>query len=129
MRLLDALDGVSECGIGFVSRAALWRKWGLGSMAVVLSSGSASIIGAFHWQHGLSWRLLVPAEAIGPLVASGTAIGVSLFLHQVMGRGGVVEQLLFDIGGVVLILAPVLWFHPLRPFLFARAQGVGGKAW
>lgn len=115
--------GVANAALGLLLGPRYGVAGVIGGMAFALVSASALVIAAFHRRYRLSWRLLLPAEALGLLMTSGIAVAVSEPLYQAVAGEGTVERLLLGIGVPLLILCPAIWFHPLRPVLLSRLQG------
>ncbi|HWP00114.1 MAG TPA: lipopolysaccharide biosynthesis protein [Methylococcus sp.] len=115
--------GLANAGLGLALGPHYGAEGIVWGMAIALISGSGLVVVAFHREHRLSWRLLLPAEAIGCILGSAVAIAASDTVYQIMASESTMERFLLILMTPLLVLAPILWCHPLRSVLLGRVHG------
>lgn len=119
--------GVTNAGLGLLlgpRYGAYGIAWG---MVAALTTGSALVAANFHREYRLSWRLLLPTEAVGLVLAAGIAVVVNAAIYRGMAEQSVVERFSLGLLAPLLILAPAVWYHPMRPVFLGRVYTNLGK--
>jgi O-antigen/teichoic acid export membrane protein len=119
--------GLVNGGLGLMLGPRYGVTGVLGGMAFALVSASALAIAAFHRRYQLSWRLLLPTEAVGLVLAAGVAVAANTAIYLGMAEQSVVERFSLGLLAPLLILASAVWYHPLRPVFLGRVHGNLGR--
>ena len=110
MGILNGALGLS-LGPHFGAEGIAW------SMAAALATGSALVIRSVHRRQNLSWRLLLPSESFGLVIAAIMLALVEYHSYHALVNEPTTLRFLAGMLLPLFILGPVVWRHPLRLFV------------
>ena len=88
--------------------------WG---MATAVATGSALVTRSFHRRNNLSWRLLLPSESFGLVIAAIVLALVEYHSYHALVNEPTTLRFFAGMLLPLFILGPVVWRHPMRLFV------------
>ena len=107
------LTAVLNAGLGLLCGRLFGGASVVAASVSSLIAGYAVILAAYHVQHRVPFRALIPPASLGILAASAAAIIAFAFFRTVYGSP-FSSRIAFGLAAVVLTIAVLMWIHPMR---------------
>jgi len=101
-------------GLHFGASGVVWAA------VVALFAGGAVFVDGFHTGQNLSFKLLVPKESLFLLIITLLLIIPAHYAFSLMLNRSFLSRILVSIFLPLIILAPVIWYHPIRVLVHRR---------
>jgi O-antigen/teichoic acid export membrane protein len=108
------LTAVLNAGLGLLCGRLFGGASVVAASVSSLTAGYAVILAAYHVQHRVPFRALIPPASLGILAASATAIIAFAFFRTGYAGSPFSSRIAFGLAAVVLTIAVLMWIHPMR---------------